>query len=233
MAWFDTIPNEILLKIFSYLTVDDLCLSVRDVCIRWRRVSQANQIWKNLCFNPKRSASKEEIASRLKHMPNLRIFHYYGTCNAIGTLSKYCTRITVLHISKIELHPIVLKVTMERLTTLRDLGILISLTREGCELTRIFGQSQTLDSLALYSSGSRSVKEGLLKPIADGCPNLNNLALKCGDDNYSDKEIYYLLECKKRQLVAYEHWGRVFPNLFRGRKRIHEHRETRLCLHQN
>ncbi|XP_033607397.1 uncharacterized protein LOC117282320 [Cryptotermes secundus] len=214
MAWFDMIPNEVLLKIFSYLTIDDLCLSVRDVCIRWRRASQANEIWKNLCFSPKRSASQEEIASRLRHMQNLRIFEYYGTCNVIGTLSEYCTRITVLRVSKIETPSALLKITMERLTALRELGILISLNKEGCELTHIIGQSRTLDSLALYSSGTRSVTEGLLKPIADGCPNLNNLALKCGGDNYSDEEICYLLECKKRQLDAYEHWGRVFPDFF-------------------
>jgi hypothetical protein len=130
MAWFDMTPNEMLLEIFSYLTIDDLCLSVRDVCIQWRRLSEANEIWKNLCFTPKRNASQEEIASRLQNMQNLRISEYYGNCNVIETLSTNCTSI-----SQIQIPPTLLQTTMERLTTLRELGILISLNRGGCELT--------------------------------------------------------------------------------------------------
>jgi hypothetical protein len=214
MSWFDELPNEVLLMIFSYLSIDDLCPSVRDVCIRWRIVSQADEIWKNLSFNPKRSASKEDIVSRLKNMSKLRTFEYYGTCNVIEALSTHCTMIRVLHISKIELNPTLLKLTMERLTALRDLNISFGPGREGSEITHIIGQSKTLDRLSLYLSGAENVTQGLLKPIADGCPNLNKLVLKCDDNNYPDEEICYLLERKKRQLVAYEQWGRVSANFF-------------------
>jgi hypothetical protein len=40
MACFDQFPGDILLKIFSYLSIDDLTLSIRNVCTRWRTVSE-------------------------------------------------------------------------------------------------------------------------------------------------------------------------------------------------
>jgi hypothetical protein len=58
------------------------------------------------------------------------------------------------------------------------------------------------------------VKEGLLKPIADGCPNLDTL--RSESFNCPNSEIYYLMQCKRRQLVSYGHYGPVSADLIRA-----------------
>jgi Leucine-rich repeat (LRR) protein len=103
---------------------------------------------------------------------------------------------------------------MERLTELSALDIKIPPTREGVEITRIIGQSKTLVHLSLRSPGEDTVAEGLLKPIADGCPNL--ITLKCGAFNCPKSEICYLMQRKKHQLVQYEHYGLVSVDLIKA-----------------
>jgi hypothetical protein len=75
MAWFDELPNEMLLKIFSYLSMYDISLSVRNVCTRWRAVSEDDEIWKNRVYSPHESTPKEEIICMLKNMPALNNFN--------------------------------------------------------------------------------------------------------------------------------------------------------------
>jgi Leucine-rich repeat (LRR) protein len=205
MAWFDELPNVILLKIFSYLSMRDISLSVRNVCTRWRAVSEDDEIWKNWCYFPDESTPKEEIICMLKNMPALRNFRYFGTCNIIETLSQYCRRVSVLLIPRIPLNATLLKLTVERLSELSALDITIPPNREGAEITRIIGQSRTLVNLMLRTSGADTVPEGLLKPIADGCPNLNILTY--GPFNCPKSEISYLMQRKKHQLVAYDQEG--------------------------
>jgi hypothetical protein len=74
MTWFDVLPNEILLKIFSYLSMRDISLSVRNVCTRWRAVSEDDEIWKVQVYTPDDSTPEEEIVCMLKYMPALRKF---------------------------------------------------------------------------------------------------------------------------------------------------------------
>jgi Leucine-rich repeat (LRR) protein len=212
MAWFDQLPNEILLKIFSYLSIDDLVLCVRNVCTRWRTVSDDDEIWMPLRYSPHGSVPQEDIIRNLQNMPALRTFRYTGICNIIENLSEYCRRIRVLKIPHIKLKASLLKLTMERLTELRVLDILISPTEGGPELTRIIGQSKTLVRLHLTSADGDTLTEGLLKPIADGCPNLKKL--KCEDFNCPSSEICYLLQRKKHQLVTYDHRGLVSADFF-------------------
>jgi hypothetical protein len=116
MAWFDELPNEILLKIFSYLSMHDINLSVRNVCTRWRAVSEDDEIWKDWVYFPHASSPKEEIIFMLKNMPALRNFQYLGTCNVIETLSQYCRRVSVLIIPNIYLNATLLKLTMGSLS---------------------------------------------------------------------------------------------------------------------
>jgi Leucine-rich repeat (LRR) protein len=214
MAWVDELPDEMLLKIFSYLSMHDISLSVRNVCMRWRTLSKENEIWKDRVYSPHESTPKEEIICILKNTTELRKFQYFGTCNVIETLTQYCRRVSVLIIPRIPLNATLLKLTMERLTELSALQIKFPPTREGVEITRIIGQSKTLVNLSLRSSGVDTVAKGLLKPIADGCPNLTTL--KCGAFNCSNSEICYFIQRKKHQLVAYEHYGLVSADLIKA-----------------
>jgi Leucine-rich repeat (LRR) protein len=212
MAWIDDLPNEILLKIFSYLSIDDLSLSIRNVCTRWRMVSEDDEIWINLIYCPGANTPQEEIICMLENTPALRTFEYSGPYNVIEKLSECCRRLRGLQIPNIKLDATLLNLTMERLSDLCDLSIQISPTEEGLQLTRIIGQSETLICLNLFSSDSETATPGLLKPIADGCPKL--IMLECGAFNCPMDEICYLLQCKKGQLFTYEHYGPVTTNFF-------------------
>ncbi|XP_023707773.1 uncharacterized protein LOC111864631 [Cryptotermes secundus] len=209
MAGFDDLPDKILLKIFFYLRIDQIILCIRNVCTRWRKVSEDDALWKDSIFCPDADIPKHYIIFTLENVPVMRTFHYYGTCNVIEKLSECCRRVTELIIPHIELRAALLEVTMERLTELRVLHITISPTEEGLKITSFIGQSETLTSLTLRSSGARTVAAGLLKPIADGCPNLN--ILKCEAFNLPNSEICYLLQRKKQQLEAYDHYGLLSP----------------------
>jgi Leucine-rich repeat (LRR) protein len=214
MARFDDLPDKILLKIFSYLSIKDISVSVSNVCTRWRAVSEDEVIWKDWNYFPDASTPEEDIITGFKNFPELRSFRYYGTGNVIEKLSEYCRKISVLQIPHLKLSAVILKLTMERLTELRELIITISPMQDGLELTRIIGLSRTLERLHLRSSGENTAVKGLLKPIADGCPNLNTL--KCENFNCPNSDIYYLMKCKKQQLVVYGHHGVVSADLIRA-----------------
>lgn len=126
-------------------------------------------IWKNLKYTPGTSTPEEDIIIAFEKFPALRFFIYYGTCNVVDKFSEYCRKIRVLQIPHIKLSTVILKLTMERLTELRELAITISITKE---VTRIISVSNTLESLHLHSFGGNAVVKGLLKPTADGPPNV-------------------------------------------------------------
>jgi hypothetical protein len=139
MASLDKLPDEILLKIFSYLSTDDLVLSARNVCTRWRAVSEDDEMWFSLTYCPNTNDSREQIIFMLENMPALRQFRYIGTSNVIEKLCECCRRVGVLHIACTTLNVTHLQLVMERLTELRDLGILMSPTKEGLQINRIIG----------------------------------------------------------------------------------------------
>jgi hypothetical protein len=175
-------------------------------------VSEDDEIWINLAYCPGANTPQEEIICMLEKMPALRTFEYPGTHNVIEKLSECCRSISTLQIPNTKLDETLLILIMERFPELIELGILISPTEEGLQLTRIIGQSETLVCLTLYSSDSDTATPGLLKPIADGCPNL--IILECGAFNCPIDELCYLLQRKKHQLLTYEHYGPVNANFF-------------------
>jgi hypothetical protein len=134
-------------------------------------------------------------------------------CNVVENLSEYCRRIQVLKIPYVILNPAHLKLTIERLTELRVLSVLIRPTEGGPEISRIIGQSKTLVKLHLTSFDGETLTEGLLKPIADGCPKLKILKKYF---YWSGDEVCYLLQRKKHQLVTYYHRGLVSADFFKA-----------------
>jgi hypothetical protein len=44
MIGFDDLPDKIILKIFSYLSIGDIAFSARNVCTRWRKLSEEDEI---------------------------------------------------------------------------------------------------------------------------------------------------------------------------------------------
>jgi hypothetical protein len=214
MASINDLPDEILVTIFSYFSIEEITLHIRNVCTGWRLVCEDYSIWKNYTYFPKKNTPIEEIMLQLRNMSGLRKFQYCGIHNVVEKLSECCRKISVLIIPNIQLSASLLKLAMERLTELRVLHILILPSTEGGELTNIIGESQTLHSLILRSSSTYTLAEGLLKPIAEGCPNLKKL--KFEDLRLPNSEICYVIKCKTVQLQAYGHYGRISANLIKA-----------------
>ncbi|XP_033607398.1 uncharacterized protein LOC117282321 [Cryptotermes secundus] len=207
MASFDLLPDELLVKIFSYLGIHDLSCSVRNVCSSWRRVSEDDAIWLNLRYCPTGLTPLSEINFLLENSPNLRQFHYTGSLNFIRKLCECCTKVSVLHIPYTTVTASDLTLAVRCLTELRDLGVYIAQVEPAVLLTVIISKCKTLVSLTLYPSAGNTAVHGLLLPIAEGCPNLT--VLKCKARDSTTGEICYFLHRKKDKLVTYEYHGAV------------------------
>jgi hypothetical protein len=71
---FDDLPYEILLKIFLYLSNEDLSLSTQNVSMCCRAVSQHNKLWRNAVFNPRKEITDIEIVKYLENMSALKSY---------------------------------------------------------------------------------------------------------------------------------------------------------------
>jgi hypothetical protein len=205
---FDDLPNEILLKIFSYLSIEDLSLSTYNVSMHWREVSQDNKLWKNAVFSPRKEMSDKEIVKYLENMPALKSYSATRkTTNIVtDTLCRCCRNIksiglhtshnmTVSVIQKIIHHfPHIesLKVPLPSPMPLQQLKF--------CE---VIGQCQSLRSLSLTPNPENELPmyEGVLVPISDGCPSLQHIHLDYCYDIHED--INNLLEKKRHQLLSF------------------------------
>jgi hypothetical protein len=65
------LPPEILLFIFSWLSLTDLCISVAPVCSRWRLLAKHPCLWTELSFDGNR-VSTEQVCTLLRSSPSLK-----------------------------------------------------------------------------------------------------------------------------------------------------------------
>jgi hypothetical protein len=98
----DSFPDEILLEIFSYCSVEDLVLSIQHVNKRWKEVSQDPKLWKNLVFRPDKGTDDELIRNVVEQAPMLRclvLSHEIDAPSLVDSLCKGCTNIQRLQFS--------------------------------------------------------------------------------------------------------------------------------------
>ena len=56
------LPDEILLKILSYLGPEDICLIIAKVCKKWNVLARDKIVWKTLCYSCDHSSDISRIA---------------------------------------------------------------------------------------------------------------------------------------------------------------------------
>jgi hypothetical protein len=98
----DEFPDEILLEIFSYCSVEDLVLSIQHVNRRWKEVSQDPKLWKDLVFRPPKGTADDFIRSVVEQAPMLRcliLSHEIDAPLLIDSLCKGCRDIQKLQFS--------------------------------------------------------------------------------------------------------------------------------------
>ena len=89
---FEDLPDEIIIKIFNYLDIDDL-ISVSDINSHWKELSQDSSIWKDVIYKPKVHATTTERVQLIQKMPALKAYSAMYTENIsviIDTICKYC-----------------------------------------------------------------------------------------------------------------------------------------------
>ena len=98
----ESFPDEILLDIFSYCSVEDLALSIQHVNKRWKEVSQDPKLWKDLVFRPAKGTTDEQIRSVVEQAPLLRclvLSHEIDAPLLVDSLCKGCRDIKKLQFS--------------------------------------------------------------------------------------------------------------------------------------
>lgn len=194
------LPNEILLQIFFYLSIEDIALNVQFVCNRWSEVCSKDVLWKNSCLSVEESASINYIVSLLKKVPKLECFciWFRSSGEVLNRLAEYCKELRKLDfcVPQLEYSYEAFKNIVVECNKLEELTIPGSaLARE--ELAELVGQWEYLNIIYLIG---RSDKPILLKYLADGCPALQHLYMRYIVCSYTDLE--YFLEKKKDKLLT-------------------------------
>ncbi|XP_069675541.1 F-box/LRR-repeat protein 2-like isoform X2 [Periplaneta americana] len=202
---FNDLSDELLVEIFSYVSMEDLAMSVQHVSGRWKDVSQDNSLWKKKVFSPDINTTDEEIARCLKNMPSLKAYcPKRGTDrNIINILCQYCKNIDHIEFTWSQrLNNILVERILEAFPNIVNLSIpLPRETRNQLEFAQLIGQFQNLTTLNFTRRCPENIAEGTLMAIANGCPSLQHLDLSYY--RFPESEIRYLLKKRGHQLVYF------------------------------
>jgi hypothetical protein len=199
------LPDELLLEIFSNLSIEDLALSVQHVNAHWKDVTQDDSLWKDQLFSPEYKMTDKEIARHLMNMPALRAFcpaRGTNTKNIIHTMCKYCRDIR--HIEFKGSHKLTnfrLQQIIKKYPHLETLHIPVPKESDQLCWAVLVGQFQNLTTLNFTYNYVDTVADGILKAIAEGCPVLLHLDL--GQTMFQDGDVQYLLKRKGKQLLSF------------------------------
>ncbi|XP_033609752.1 F-box/LRR-repeat protein 3-like [Cryptotermes secundus] len=201
---FTDLPDELLLIIFSNLSIEDLAMSVQHVNSHWKNVSQDDSLWEYQTFSPGCKMSDEEISRHLRNMPALRSFCPSRGTNTkvVDTLCKYCRDIRHIYfgyshkLSNSTLHQI-----LKKFPHIEKLVIPLPKETDQLHFADLVAQLKKLTTLSFTSHCVSTVANGVLRAIADGCPSL-----QCVDMGFSKsqtKDIEYFLEKRGQQLSSF------------------------------
>nr|CAD7406613.1 unnamed protein product [Timema poppensis] len=202
---FEILPIEIIDKIFSYLSPEDLARSVQYVCRKWHQITFNYSLWKNVVFKPDKSISDCEIMEFLHQVPMLRQFApqrrvRFG--HILDVLCRECPDIRSLVLDKRQ------RVTAQHLTKIRHhfpelqnlcAGFEENVAKACVDVISSFSHLKTLRLNTDYLNKPRA-----FRPIINHCQLLEHLDLGhyFPANDVSQKDIIYLLRKMKHQLVS-------------------------------
>ncbi|GLH12181.1 hypothetical protein R5R35_008678 [Gryllus longicercus] len=196
------LPDEILVEIFSYLSVEDLVLQVRHVSNRWGEVVKDSRLWKHLTYRPAYRYTESHIIDFLKQAPNLRWFvpqYRYTTGRLLEAVIKYCKNIRELElcISKSD-YCLVEKLVLE----CRNVEYLSIIGDDFAETNalQIISKCTKLKSLRLIGYVTTQ-KRNIFVDISRGCPSLERLDLRYLT-HYNNEDLERLLKQKKNTIIS-------------------------------
>lgn len=78
---FHDLPDELIVKIFSYLSTQELCQNVAPVCRKWRQISLDHSLWKSLDFSRRPHLSSLNLLWVMRRAPLLKRLVISGRVN--------------------------------------------------------------------------------------------------------------------------------------------------------
>ncbi|XP_049946202.1 uncharacterized protein LOC126428312 isoform X2 [Schistocerca serialis cubense] len=216
-AGIDDLPDEILVTIFSHVSFSDLLDVVQKVCHRWRRLSQEMELWADKDYhigipshcnskNCKGSVTELEAIQIFQNAPNLCkacIWHDVSP-RLFRTLSEKCRRLKELRLRSTQKPSYsMLKNLVERCSSLQMMRISDNLLRSE-EFSEAVSRLRNLRVLRLDHDCTEGTSASqpcvLLRPLADGCPQLAEMDF--GRSFANIDELRYFLNAKSNTLKS-------------------------------
>ncbi|XP_067011983.1 F-box/LRR-repeat protein fbxl-1 [Anabrus simplex] len=72
----DSLPDELMVEIFTYIPMEELVTSVQNVSRRWNSLALDGRLWKDYTFAPPANYGTEQIVKLLSKMPRLKSFSF-------------------------------------------------------------------------------------------------------------------------------------------------------------
>ncbi|XP_067008319.2 F-box/LRR-repeat protein 2 [Anabrus simplex] len=169
----ETIPDEVLERIFFYCPYEDLVQSVQHVSTRWRQVVQSVHLWKDIVYCPRTEASDKRIVDMLKMSPKLQavVFRSAHSEEVLQALTENCAELKKLEICGFQcVTKVFLRSLLEKCPKLEDLRIPDSVLSDP-EMGEIVGKFKYLKTLHC-AINLKTDSYTHLKPIADHCEKL-------------------------------------------------------------
>ncbi|GLH15367.1 Uncharacterized protein GBIM_19825 [Gryllus bimaculatus] len=192
----DCLPDEVLVKVFSYLPAEDLAWEIPKVCKRWARVSEDSEVWRNKIYEPASFTHYLSVADCLRRVPKLEglSISHSAPMETVRNVCKYLNMYSH-NIKYLSLPVEVSKRFPLKSVMPKKLACLVTLNLRFCEsfvvsqfldlysaqIVTCVGLCQNLQSLTL--GGLISCDAVAFKAIAVGCAKLQILDVKACEMN--------------------------------------------------
>ena len=117
-------PDEILLKIFSYINTDHLKNTVYDVCKRWRNLTDSDVLWTDYSLDINQICLGD-LDSLLVKIPRFKHFKYFvaggETDYIVVSVIEHCRFLRTFQMPIANIRPELLETMMESLMYLKDM----------------------------------------------------------------------------------------------------------------
>lgn len=195
----DDIPEEVLLKIFKYLPLQDIIFNVKLVCDRWLQLTNDISIWRDSVCTVDCKMENKDVINFLKQAPRLRHIELRKTVSPRVFVQLYvsCPKLTTLEIDKNQTLPLnVVKNITSLCVNLKSLSIHLNIIQGE---TQNLSKLKNLEHLIFKSHDYSTFPDISLHPIGTFCHRLKQIDIDLYSAYEHDLQMF-LAQTKGRLL---------------------------------
>ncbi|KAH3859996.1 hypothetical protein DPMN_022886 [Dreissena polymorpha] len=201
---FNNLPDEIIVNIFSYLKVQDLCKYASPVCHKWRALVKDHSLWHVLDFSNFHNLSSFNLLQVIRRAPLLRKLSLRGRVNLspveIAIICESCPRIQELDLGFCsDVTETVLQIIIENCSVLQKINV------EGGNYIGkrcLQVMSQSLSLTALNFSHCMTIQNDDVRQLAE---HLKIIAINLDGNNFiTDSGVFSLVKLQSAHLQELE-----------------------------